>query len=74
MICLTVATAPLGGLAGGWIAEHWGLRATILLAGAGALVLLPLIAWASPLARMRKLPGPSESAITESVAEELAGD
>jgi MFS family permease len=74
MICLTVATAPLGGLAGGWIAEHWGLRATILLAGAGALLLLPLIAWASPLAHMRKLPGPSEPAVTESVAEELAGD
>jgi len=30
MICLTVATAPFGGLAGGWIAEHAGLRATLL--------------------------------------------
>jgi len=27
MICLTVAAGPLGGLAGGWIAEHAGLRA-----------------------------------------------
>ncbi|HEX7559769.1 MAG TPA: MFS transporter, partial [Usitatibacter sp.] len=26
MIALTVATAPLGGLAGGWIGEHYGLR------------------------------------------------
>src|SRR6266436_1243729 len=37
MICLTVATAPFGGLAGGWIAEHAGLRATLLLAGLRAL-------------------------------------
>ena len=56
MICLTVATAPLGGLVGGWIAEHAGLRATILLAGLGAILLAPLVAWASPLARLRRLP------------------
>jgi MFS family permease len=74
MICLTVATAPLGGLAGGWIAEHWGLRATILLAGAGALGMIPLVAWTSPLARMRALPAPGEPGVTESVAEELGGD
>ena len=59
MICLTVATAPLGGLAGGWIAEHWGLRATILLAGAGVLAMIPLVAWTSPLAGMRTLPAPA---------------
>jgi MFS family permease len=74
MICLTVATAPLGGLLGGWIGELWGVRATILLAGAGALVMMPLVAWSSPLARMRELPGPHEPAVTESVAEELGGD
>lgn len=73
MIALTVSTAPLGGLAGGWIAEHWGVRATILLAGAGALLMLPLMAWTSPLARLRELPGPPEPAVTESVAEEMAG-
>jgi len=55
MICLTTVTAPLGGLVGGWIAEHAGLRATILLAGAGAILLAPVVAWVSPLARMRKL-------------------
>ncbi len=55
MICLTVATAPLGGLAGGWIAEHAGLRATILLAGVGTILLAPVVAWLSPLARMRSL-------------------
>jgi MFS family permease len=74
MICLTVATAPLGGLAGGWIAEHWGLRATILLAGAGALAMIPVVAWTSPLASMRRLAGPQEPAVTQSVAEELSGD
>ncbi|MBL0140694.1 MAG: MFS transporter [Betaproteobacteria bacterium] len=73
MICLTVATAPLGGLAGGWIAEHWGLRVTILLAGAGALAMIPLVAWTSPLARMKTLTPPQEPTATESVAEELAG-
>jgi MFS family permease len=55
MICLTVSTAPLGGVAGGWIAEHAGLRATILLAGFGAILLAPLVAWLSPLARLRSL-------------------
>ena len=73
MICLTVSTAPLGGLAGGWVASHWGLRATMLLVGAGALAMIPLVAWTSPLARLRELPGPQELAITESVAEEMAG-
>ncbi len=73
MISLTTATAPLGGIAGGWIAEHWGLRATILLAGAGALAMIPLIAWTSPLAGLRTLPVPPEPAITESVTEELPG-
>ena len=71
MICLTVATAPLGGLAGGWIAEHYGLRAAMLFAGVGALLLGPLVTWLSPLAQMRELPGPQEPAITESVTEEL---
>src|SRR5471030_298429 len=55
MICLTTATAPFGGLAGGWIAEHAGLRETILLAGAGAVLLAPAVGWLSPLARMRRL-------------------
>jgi MFS family permease len=71
MICLTVTTAPLGGLAGGWVAEHLGLRAAMLFAGAGALLLAPLITWFSPLRSMRELPGPQEPLITESVTEEL---
>ena len=71
MICLTVSTAPLGGLFGGWIGDHWGLRTAMLLAGAGALLLAPLVAWLSPLTSMRELPRPQEPAITESVTEEL---
>ena len=74
MICLTVSTAPLGGLAGGWVAEVWGLRAAMLMAGVGALLLAPLLVWLSPLARMRELPGPQEPVGTQSVAEEMAGD
>ena len=70
LICLTVATAPLGGLAGGLVGEHWGLRTAMLLAGVGALLLGPLVAWLSPLMSMRVLPGPQELAL-ESVAEEL---
>jgi MFS family permease len=72
LISLTVAAAPLGGLAGGWIGDHLGLRAAMLMAGAGAVVLAGLLTWFSPLARMRELPGPQEPAITESVTEELA--
>ena len=74
MICLTVSTAPLGGLAGGWIADHFGLRAAMLAAGVGALILAPLVTWLSPLAGMRELPGPQEVATARSVAEEMAGD
>ncbi len=73
MICLTVATAPFGGLAGGWIAERAGLRATLLLAGFGAIVLVPLVAWVSPLLRLRTLDEAQEPRQTESLAEEMAG-
>lgn len=73
MICLTVAAAPLGGLAGGWIAEHAGLRATILIAGFGTTALVLLVAWASPLLKLRSLREAQAPRITESVTEELAG-
>ena len=73
MISLTIATAPLGGLAGGWIAEHAGLRAAMAVAGLGAVLLVPLMVWASPLWRLASLPGPQEPRLTESVSEELAG-
>jgi predicted MFS family arabinose efflux permease len=73
MICLTVAMAPLGGLAGGWIAEHFGLRATLVISGLGAIVLVTLVAWTSPLMRLRALGETPPPRRTESVAEELAG-
>jgi MFS family permease len=71
MICLTVSTAPLGSLLGGWVAEHWGLRSAMILAGVGALLLAPLLTRFSPLARMRELPKPQEPVATHSVAEEM---
>jgi hypothetical protein len=70
MIALTITLAPLGGVAGGWVAEHLGLRAAMALVGLGALLLVPLVAWLSPLSRLRELPGTAEPAITESLAEE----
>ena len=74
MICLTVAAAPFGGLAGGWTAEHIGLRATLAIAGAGALLLAGIVAWLSPLAQMHEMPEPQEPTAMASVAEEMAGD
>jgi len=69
MIGLTVAAAPLGGLMGGWIAQHLGLRVAILVAGAGALSLGALATLFSPIARIRELPR-QEAVVMESVAEE----
>ena len=43
------------------------------LPGLGAIVLVPLVAWASPLLRLRTLDEAKEPRQTESVAEEMAG-
>jgi hypothetical protein len=43
------------------------------IAGLGAMLLVPLVAWASPLSGLRALPGAQEPRLTESVSEELAG-
>jgi len=72
MISLTVSTAPLGGLLGGWVGDHYSLRATILLAGVGALALAPLMLWFSPVGQLRALPDHAVRR-AESAAEELAG-
>jgi MFS family permease len=71
LISLTVAAAPIGGLAGGWVGEHLGLRAAMLMAGAGAVVPPELVPWASTFASARELSGSHEPGITESVTEEL---
>ena len=56
MIFLSIACAPLGSLAGGLMAELFGSRTTIAVAGVGGLVLGLLLAKVSPLAAMHELP------------------
>ena len=73
MICLTVTTAPIGGLAGGWIGEHVSLRAAILFAGVGALLLAPIMVWLTPLAKVFELPRAEQPTATMSVSEEMTG-
>ncbi|MER5551745.1 MFS transporter [Streptomyces sp. NPDC002793] len=54
--------APCGSLLGGWLAQGWGLRTGLLVAGAGMLV-SPVVLALSPLARMgRALPVPDTGA------------
>ncbi|MFO1396328.1 MAG: MFS transporter [Burkholderiales bacterium] len=53
---LTVAMAPLGSLAGGMLAEHIGLRATLLTVGVLGLVLSAAAVLWSPVRRHRALP------------------
>ncbi|MER6711277.1 MULTISPECIES: MFS transporter [unclassified Streptomyces] len=49
---------PLGSLAGGFLAEEWGLRTSLLVTAAG-MMLSPVIIALSPLARLgRELPAP----------------
>jgi MFS family permease len=50
-----------GALLGGWLGEHFGLRAALVFAGAGALV-LALAAWRTPVIRqVRELPRPEST-------------
>ena len=74
MIGLTISTAPLGGIAGGWMAEHLGLRETLMLIGCLAVLLAPVVAWVSPLWEMHDLPEQQDPSRAESLAEELAGE
>jgi predicted MFS family arabinose efflux permease len=51
---------PLGSLFGGYLADGWGLRSTLLVTAAG-MVLSPLLMALSPLARLgRELPFPKD--------------
>ena len=56
MIFLSLACAPLGSLAGGAMAEIFGLRTTIGVAGAGGLLLCMVLTKFSPLSAMHELP------------------
>ena len=53
---LVLLPAGPGALAGGWLAEHAGLRSTLLGAGMVALLALLLSAWAGVLPAVRHLP------------------
>ncbi|MEU5222723.1 MFS transporter [Streptomyces toyocaensis] len=53
---------PLGSLAGGFLAEEWGLRTGLLVTAAG-MMLSPVVMAVSPLARLgRRLPGTARAA------------
>jgi MFS family permease len=65
---LILIPAGPGALLGGWLGEHFGLRASLACAGAGAL-LLAGVAWRTPAIReVRELPAP------EKVGEWLGGE
>lgn len=61
---LILIPAGPGALLGGWLGEHFGLRASLAFAGWGGLV-LALLAWRAPMIRgIRVLPSaPSEPAL-----------
>ena len=72
MIFLSIAGAPLGSLAGGAMAELFGLRTTIGVAGFGTVILGLVLAKISPLAAMRELPKHAPS--TPPSSQELAAE
>jgi predicted MFS family arabinose efflux permease len=49
MRTLTIATAPLGAFAGGWLGEHLTLRPALFVIAACALILVAAMIWLSPL-------------------------
>ncbi|CAM5643918.1 MFS transporter [Streptomyces olivaceoviridis] len=59
-----MGVTPLGSLLGGFLAEVWGTRTSLLVTAAGML-LSPALMALSPLARLgRTLPGPREAVVT----------
>lgn len=50
---LTVATAPLGALAAGWVAEHFGVRNGLVCIAAGSIALTIAMVWGTPLRSVR---------------------
>jgi MFS family permease len=61
---LILLPAGPGALIGGWLGEHMGLRAALVFAGVGGLLLAALAAWLSTIRQVRVLPEP-EGAIAE---------
>lgn len=56
--------SPLGSLLGGFLAESWGLRTTLLMTATGLLV-SPVVMAVSPLVRLgRTLPAPQNAPLT----------
>ena len=75
MIFLSIACAPLGSLAGGAMAEMFGLRVTIGVAGLSGLLLCVLLTRFSPLAAMRELPThAAHSPVPTASSQELAAE
>jgi predicted MFS family arabinose efflux permease len=53
---LILLPAGPGAVLGGWMAEHWGMRSSLLAAGVGTLC-VALVAWLRPhLKTLKKLP------------------
>jgi MFS family permease len=50
---ITVSSAPVGALAGGWIAEHFGVRNGLSTIAVGGIILTIMMAFGSPLRRVR---------------------
>lgn len=57
---LILLPAGPGALLGGWVGEHWGLRWTLGLAGAGALLMCLLVWRGATIRAVRTLPSAEE--------------
>ncbi len=66
---LTSGALPLGSLLGGWVAEQWGVRPTLLLACSGVFLGI-LWVWFSPLRTLYHFPNSASSNITTTDDEE----
>jgi len=71
---LILLPAGPGAIIGGWLGEHVSLRASLVFAGAGALVVVGL-AWRHPLLRnVRTLPQPESADDALGAEASLGGD
>ena len=63
LIFIAVSLSPIGSLLGGVMGTYFGLRATIVVAGVGGLILGFAMLRYSPLRQMHELPEPVESPV-----------